>query len=278
MPVFPEHPRIAELSFPPFRALARAMRRGVECRAIAPACFEFLAARLPHQITHLTTMTSSLDSNAVAQYLADNAHFFEEHADVLAKLRLNSPLGGRTVSLQDRQIEVLRDKIKVLELRLADLMHLAQENDNITRKLQEWNRLLLLARNDIDLPHALINGLQTVFGVPHATLRIWGVAPDYAHTWFAVPVSDDARIFTGGLTAPFCGENHDFEAASWLEDAPSVKSIAMLALRVDAHSEAFGLLVLGSPDPQRFTSDMATDFLARMGESASAALSCFLDE
>jgi len=36
---------------------------------------------------------------------------------------------------------------------------------------------------------------------------------------------------------------------------------------------AFGLLVLASPDAQRFNSTMATDFLVRIAELASAALS-----
>ena len=57
----------------------------------------------------------------------------------------------------------------------------------------------------------------------------------------------------------------------------SIQSIAMLPLRVDGAPHAFGLLVLGSPDPARFTSDMATDFLTRIGETASAALTCLLD-
>ena len=39
---------------------------------------------------------------------------------------------------------------------------------------------------------------------------------------------------------------------------------------------AFGLLVLASPDPTRYTADMGTDFLARIGEVASAALTRLL--
>jgi len=35
----------------------------------------------------------------------------------------------------------------------------------------------------------------------------------------------------------------------------------------------FGLLVLGSPDPDRFTTSMGTAFLERIGEIAGAALS-----
>lgn len=222
-------------------------------------------------------MTYQLDSAAVAEFLADNPHFFEEHSDLLARVKLTSPLAGRTVSLQERQMEVLREKIKSLELRLTELLRIAQENDAITEKFSQWTRSLLLARNDVDLPHTLITGLQTIFSVPHATLRIWSVAEEFSHTWFAADVSTDAKIFCNGLTAPYCGPNQDFEAASWIDDAESVQSIAMLPLRIGAAPEAFGLLVLGSSDPQRFTADMATDFLSKIAETASAAMVCLLD-
>jgi hypothetical protein len=108
-------------------------------------------------------------------------------------------------------------------------------------------------------------------------VRIWNVTDDFAHTWFAAPVSEDSRIFSSGLSTPFCGRNNDFEAASWLEEAPSVQSIAMLPLRVDDEPGAFGLLVLGSPDPERFTAEMSTDFLMKIAQTASAALTCLLD-
>jgi hypothetical protein len=222
-------------------------------------------------------MNSQLGPASVAQYLTDHSHFFEEHAELLSKIKLTSPLAGRAVSLQERQMEVLREKIKSLEMRMADLIRMAQENDAITLKFQAWARSLLLARNDVDLPHILINGLQTTFSVPHATLRIWGAAEEFAHTWFAAPVSVDARLFANGLASPFCGKNNDFEAASWLEEAPAIQSVAMLPLRLNAAAEAFGLLVLGSPDQNRFSDDMATDFLMKIGETASAALTCLVE-
>lgn len=218
----------------------------------------------------------TMDSNAVAQYLLDNPHFFEEHAELLGDIKLTSTLGNRAVSLQERQMEVLRHKYHALEMRLADLLRIAQENDAITQKFQQWARSLLLARNDVDLPHVLIDGLQSIFGVPYATLRLWGVAEDFAHTWFAAGVSDDARLFANGLHAPFCGPNNDFEVTSWIDEAQTIASLAMLPLRRDDAAEAFGLLVLGSPDPARFTADMATDFLVKIGDTAGAALTCLL--
>ncbi|MFI4939455.1 MAG: DUF484 family protein [Burkholderiales bacterium] len=222
-------------------------------------------------------MNQPLDSHSVAQYLTDNAHFFEEHAELLAKIKLTSPLAGRTVSLQERQMEVLREKIKSLEMRMADLIRIAQDNNAITLKFQAWAESLLLARNDADLAPILIDGLQKTFSVPHATLRVWSVADEFSSEWFAAPVSDDARLFANGLTAPFCGKNDDFEPASWLKNTPPIQSLAMLPLRVHATREAFGLLVLASPDSTRFSEDMATDFLTKIGETASAALTCLLD-
>lgn len=221
-------------------------------------------------------MTYQTDPQTIADYLAKNPQFFEEHSELLAKVKLTSPLVGRTVSLQERQMEVLREKIKTMELRLAELMRIAQENDEISQKFQRWTRSLLLARNDVDLPHTLIAGLQTIFSVPHATLRIWCVAAEFSHTWFSAEVSEDAKIFCNGLTAPYCGPNQDFEAASWIEDTAPLKSIAMLPLRTSAAPEAFGLLVLGSEDPHRYSPDMATDFLSKIGDTSSAALSCLL--
>ena len=50
-------------------------------------------------------------------------------------------------------------------------------------------------------------------------------------------------------------------------------SLALIPLRAGIAPQAFGLLVLASADQQRFASDMGTDFLERIGEITSAALS-----
>nr|WP_315468850.1 DUF484 family protein [uncultured Undibacterium sp.] len=218
-----------------------------------------------------------MNSNDIAEYLSQHPHFFEEHAELLAQIKLTSPVMGRTISLQERQMEVVREKLKVMELRLSDLMRIAQDNDVITHRFQQWTRELLMARNDVDLPYILTRNLQEIFDLPHATLRLWDVAPDFTHTWFAAPTTEDVQLFAKGLRTPFCGANNDFEAAAWIEAAQPVKSIAMLPLRLSPEDPCFGLLVLGSPDPARFTKDMATDFLSKIADTSSAALLCMID-
>lgn len=221
-------------------------------------------------------MPDSLDAPTVANWLAEHPDFFQEYGAMLAQLQLTSPVSGRAISLQERQMEVMRGKYKTLELRLAEFIRTAHDNDALNRKFNDWSKSLLLARNDVDLPHILVSGLCSYFNVPHATLRLWRVHDDYLHTWFVQNVSDDARIFAGSLSGPYCGLNNDFEAVSWLEHADEVRSIALLPLRLAGARDTFGLLVLGSPDPERYSGEMATDFLMQIADTASAALACLL--
>ena len=215
-------------------------------------------------------MTVTLDSAAVAQYLADHPRFFEEHAGLLGEVKLSSPLTGKTVSLQERQMEVMRAKYKALELRMAELLRTASDNTAILNNFHAWHVTLLRSKGGADMARDLVDGLVKHFNVPQASLRLWNVAPEYADSWFASGVAEDARLFASSLRAPYCGPNKDFEAVRWLDDAAAVRSTVLLPLVAD--SQAFGLLVLGSPDAERFSPAMATDFLVQLGQSASTAL------
>jgi uncharacterized protein YigA (DUF484 family) len=218
-------------------------------------------------------MTATLDSASVAHYLTDHPRFFEEHAGLLGEVKLSSPLTGRAISLQERQMEVMREKYRNLELRMVELVGLARENTDIATKFHGWTQSLLLAHDDADLARVLLDSLQTRFDVPQATLRLWQLAPLHAGAWFTRDISAEDKLFADGLQSPYCGGNHDFNAVRWLENATAVRSTALLPLRAPGRDGAtFGLLVLGSPDPERFATGMATDFLVHIGETAGAAL------
>ena len=209
----------------------------------------------------------------IAEFLIQAPDFFERHAELLTAVQLTSPHGGRAVSLQERQAEMLREKIKVLEQRLMELMRHGNENMLIGDKLQRWSRQLFLVHRAVDLPVVLVSEICAQFNVPQAALRLWDVAEVYAQEPFAVGASDDVRSLASSLTAPYCGVNAGFEAVQWLEDPQAAASLVLLPLRPNASAPAFGLLVLASPDAARYEAGMATDFLERIGELASAALS-----
>jgi uncharacterized protein YigA (DUF484 family) len=228
--------------------------------------------------------TEGITEHDIATFLANTPGFFERHAELLASVQLSHPHGARAVSLQERQAEMLRDKIKGLEFKLVDMIRNGQDNVAIADRLHRWTRALLLAQDAAALPAVLIDELRHQFMIPQAGLRLWGVAEAHAGAEFAQPVSEDVKSFAASLLQPYCGVNSGFEAARWLQQGEGMSggatSLALIPLSrpgsIGTPAESFGLLVLGSPDPTRYTAEMGVEFLARIGDVASAALARLL--
>jgi uncharacterized protein YigA (DUF484 family) len=157
-----------------------------------------------------------------------------------------------------------------------DMIRHGNDNLNLSDKLLRWARDLFLVQEQMSLPELIAQTIQVQFSVPQVSIRVWGVTSEFAAAGFAQGVSGDARVFASSLREPFCGVNSGFEATNWLAQPTQATSLALLPLRaVEAGSSTptFGMLVLASPDAQRFTSTMGTEFLGRIAELASAALS-----
>jgi uncharacterized protein len=209
----------------------------------------------------------------IAQFLVNTPDFFERHAELLATVQLSSGHGSRAVSLQERQAEMLREKIKTLERRIMEMVRNGNDNMMITDKLQRWMRTLLLTNQAIELPNVVVQEIKQHFLVPQVAIKVWAVNGIFSDQEFAMNVSDDAKSFASSITAPYCGANSGFEAVNWLAQPELAMSVALIPLRVGVAPEAFGMLVLASPDPERFNAGMGTDFLERIAELSSAALS-----
>ncbi len=226
-----------------------------------------------------TSGVQGITENDIAQYLANTPAFFERHAELLGSVQLTSPHGHRAVSLQERQMEMLRERIKGLEMKIVEMIRHGQENVGLADRLHRFTRSMLTTAESGELPARMVAWLQHEFMIPQAAIRLWGVQEAHASQPWAAVVSADAKSFTGSLTLPYCGVNAGFEAAQWLQEPGTVMSLAMIPLRGVApggpgdKESAFGLLVLGSPDPTRYAADMGTEFLARIGELSGAALS-----
>jgi uncharacterized protein YigA (DUF484 family) len=213
----------------------------------------------------------------IANFLANTPDFFTRHAEVLASVQLSSPHGNRAVSLQERQAQMLREKIKSLEHRAMDMMRHAGDNMLIADKLQRWTLGLLRTTESSALPTVVTQELQSQFSIPQVALRLWGVDQAHAGAAFTADVSEDVKTFVTSLPMPYVGVNAGFEAVQWLEQPDQAESLALIPLRLpNAGAQAFGLIVFASPDAYRFHAGMGTDFLERIADLSSAALSRLL--
>lgn len=215
-----------------------------------------------------------LTAEDIADYLRGNPAFFDENAEVFAEMTVPHPHEGRAISLGERQILTLRERMHALERRLATLTHNAKDSERIVAGIQEWSLALLAESDPAQLPELATGGLARIFDVPHSALRLWGckgnLGPASGDAAWSLPVSEDIELFAASLTKPYCGTDTGFEAVGWLGVTPA--SLALVPLRTPRGS-TIGLLILASDDAARFSPEMGTSFLTQIGALGGAALS-----
>lgn len=212
----------------------------------------------------------SLTAKDVAQYLKDHPDFFNQYAEALAQISIPDPHGGRAISITERQIGSLRDQVKRLEGKLAELLRFGEENDVLSGKT---HRLAVALAGSNDAGSALLvlyAHLGSSFAIPHVAVRLWDVPGDPDAMEFQ-PLSPAAREFVTAQKHPYCGAGSGPEVVDWFgEEGSHVRSIALVPLRNG--EVTFGLLALGSEEAERFYPEMGTLYLERIGEVAAAAL------
>ncbi|WP_019915764.1 DUF484 family protein [Methyloversatilis discipulorum] len=211
-----------------------------------------------------------MKADDVARYLQDHPQFFEDYHDLLAHLYVPHPHGGRAISITERQILTLREKAKLLELKLAELLRFGEDNDVISTRVHALSIALMTAGSFDAVMTALREQLSEGFSVPHTALRLWNSVLTRDGDVFE-PVEERIRVFANEARQPYCGPVSDLGVVAWFgEAAPVVQSMALVPLRRE--SRVVGLLALGANDAARFVPDMGTLYLERIGELLGAAL------
>ena len=229
-----------------------------------------------NQVRGLAAEPSAEEQN-VAQYLQHNVDFFERHPQLLARMRVQHPRNASTVSLIERQVEVLREKYEQQEQKLADFVRVARANNGLAEKIHRFTRRLLKTASRADAIAEIEASLREDFDTFHAVLVLAvpgePLVPDADRFVRSVSAEDaNYRSFESLFTAakPRCGQIRDSQREFLFgSDAIDIGSVALIPL---SGTPAPGLLALGSVDRDRFHPGMSIEFLSRMGELISDAL------
>jgi len=215
------------------------------------------------------------EEEAIASYLQRNPEFFERHQGLLARLKLPHARGGAAISLVERQIEVLREKLTGLEAKLAELLRVARANDAISERLHRFTRRLLRVVPPAEAIARIEAGLREDFDAFHAVLVLIGEPHESGAQRFVRTVGADdpnlksfESLFAGGK--PRCGQARDAQREFLF--GPQGAEMGSVALVPLGDKGSVGLLALGSTDRDRFHPGMSTEFLARMAELIADSL------
>ncbi len=221
-----------------------------------------------------------MQENEIADYLKAHPTFFEKNASLLADIHLPSPHGSGTISLAERQQLAQRDKIMALEERYAELVNNAQENDKITNKMHQFFVLLQQAKNFDAVEQLISHNLAEDFDITDTCLRIWGSpanSKDAGNLVFSA-TPESIQTWVNDIHNVYCGETpSSINIDDWF--MVPARSIAVLPLRNTnalGKSGVYGYLALASGQEKRFYLGMGTDFLQKLDNHISAALSRYL--
>ena len=217
------------------------------------------------------------DEERIERYLALNPDFFERHQQLLSRMRLPHMRTGSTVSLVERQVEVLRDQKSDADRRLAEFIAVARANDGLAERIHRFTRRLMRAATPAAALTSIEASLREDFEAFNCVLLL--TAPveslqnDYEPFLRKLPADDanirtfDALLATG---KPRCGQVRDTQRDFLFgPEAASIGSVALVPL---GDGGSLGLLALGSAERERFHPGMSTEFLKRMGEMITDAL------
>lgn len=215
----------------------------------------------------------TLDSATVAAYLRLHPEFFIDHDDLIPELRIPHQRGD-TVSLVERQVNLLRERNIDMRHRLSQLMDVARDNDRLFEKTRRLVLDMLDAASLEELVSCVEDSLRNEFQVPFVSLILFSDNP--------LPVgrsmsSSEAHQAIGGLLAggkTICGVLREHELAFLFgkSEAGNVGSAAVVSI---THQGTHGVLAIGSADPQHYKSSLGTLFLGYIAEVLARVLPRF---
>ncbi|MDQ1315897.1 MAG: uncharacterized protein QG662_2006 [Pseudomonadota bacterium] len=213
----------------------------------------------------------------IAEFLTRHPNFFNDFPTLLAELHIPHPHGTHAVSMSERQLIAMRDKVQMLESKLAELIQFGEENDGISEKLHAMTLALLSVRTPQEIVAALTIHLREGFAVPHHALRAWNLAAGSV-PGLGDPVTQAVRDSVAAMTQPACGALAVDDARNWFgEISPHLRAFACIPLRPAPAAAPVGLLVLASEEAKRFYPGMGTLYLERLGQLVGAALTRMRD-
>ena len=219
-----------------------------------------------------------LNDTTVGEYLQTYPDFFERNSPLLTKLRLpHLRDAGATVSLVERQVEVLRERNQSLDRKLKELVDVARANDALADRIHRLSQRLIRAHTLLETIGAVETSLREDFDAMHSVLVLFleqARSLEGAGRFLrsAEPTDPDIKSFESLLQSgkPRCGQVRDGQRDYLFgKDSVEIGSVALTPLGPKGE---LGILAIGASDAERFHPAMSTEFLSRIGELVTYAL------
>ena len=213
-------------------------------------------------------LLSHMDDNQVIEYLKNHPEFFEVHANLLSDIKVGHA-SGEAVSLIERQVELLRERILRMRRRMNLLLQTARNNDELFAKVRSLTLTLLDTHTWHDLNEALATNMLVDFNADYVCCHVQNHYAIYDHIR---DYRDTAPFdpFVRGIM-PVCATLRaaELQALFPMQTHETDGSAVLLPLSL---KQGAGCLAVGSRDTRRFTRDLDTYFVGYMADVLSRVI------
>ena len=213
-------------------------------------------------------------------YLREHPAFFEKHQDILEGLSLSHET-GTAISLIERQVQILREQKEAQQQQLQSLISTAHNNEKLNNNVNALILELLDASSLSEVLDIIEKRIRADFEADAIVIKLLAsgntVLKDHEEltTWQQPALAIGEKVMTA--REPVCGSFNKEQMQALFDDA-DIQSAGIIPLAKDKDSKnCYGIIAIGSYDPQRFRADMGTLFLSLIGQVLTRILKRHLD-
>ena len=212
-----------------------------------------------------TASVQTIDEEAVINYLRMRPDFFVDKPDLLRLQKISAPGSQETVSLQDRQVGLLRQQVTELETHIRTLASAARDNEKLLQRWHELTLNLLQANNLDDFFNRLEERLRQDYAAEYVVLKLLRVKLQQTVscssmvTMVDTPMSASLNELLASPEA-WCGRLTAAKNSALFDDK-KVASAVVVAIA------PYGLLAIGSQDVERFAPGTGVLFIELLAKT-----------
>ena len=205
-----------------------------------------------------TNPQNSWEQEELVAFLRNNPDIFERHPELLELVNLSDTRG--TASLLERQISNLKSRLNNFQSQHHELIEVARENEQISDSFAAIICLLIGFNNLSEFASEFPAVLRKTFSIDEVSFR----------TSQAVARRPDENLGYADSLRRLCNDQAVCDNR-WPSNilslffSDSIKSAALVPMKTSENGDVLGILALGSKDAERYTNELGTAHLSRLG-------------
>ncbi len=201
---------------------------------------------------------TSFGKTDLVTYLKENPNIFQQHPELLELVTLTDSRG--TASLLERQVAMMKERLSEHKSQQSQYMQVARENEQISDSFSHVICQMIGFTNLSQFATEFPTELRTTFNIDEVSFKTAQAAARKPND----SVSYDEAVRRMVNNRAVCDNRWPSSIMSLFFSA-DINSAALIPMRKPDSIEPLGILALGSQDPDRYTNDLGTAHLDRLG-------------